>query len=570
MNDPKKLIIITICVVLLIVIVLVFYFFKRYQKKVMQRKVHNLDVLKNEILSLPLQSEIDKVASLTKGEQLEEKVKNYQKMYEDLKNSSFKKIEDMIVELDFVANSKNRKEFQSRYAFIELELFKDRYLINHIIEELKELTSYEDKYRGIVIKLKNKYRLITREYENNKDLYGNLMDTIQMQFENIEKRFQDFEIVIKENLYNEVVFVVRALDVMIEHIETVVLELPDILVLLNDLIPSRLKELEVLRSSMLEEGFTLKFMNLDYNAKEIEKVENDIIDRSKVLNIDNSLLELKTILEFLDSLFKDIEREKIYKKDFDLLSSSFNERFSNLKDTLQNINKQLADIKIMYGLKEEDLKDLELIQTEYEELVKKYRSLIRKVKKQESSFGKFNLDLNELGASLKLMEDNLDLTIKSLGSMQDDEERARDQLEEVQELLKTCKREIQSVKIPVVLNNYFVELSEANEAILEIIKELEKKPIVIKTLNTRVDTARDLVFKLYNTTNSIIHNAYFAENLIVYANRYRKVSSDINKNLNRAEILFYKGNYENALNLALDVIEKQEPGFKNKFMKECI
>lgn len=145
------------------------------------------------------------------------------------------------------------------------------------MQELKELTSYEDKYRGIVIKLKNKYRLITREYENNKDLYGNLMDTIQMQFENIEKRFQDFEIVIKENLYNEVVFVVRALDVMIEHIETVVLELPDILVLLNDLIPSRLKELEVLRSSMLEEGFTLKFMNLDYNAKEIEKVENDIM-----------------------------------------------------------------------------------------------------------------------------------------------------------------------------------------------------------------------------------------------------------------------------------------------------
>lgn len=78
------------------------------------------------------------------------------------------------------------------------------------------------------------------------------------------------------------------------------------------------------------------------------------------------------------------------------------------------------------------------------------------------------------------MEDNLDLTIKSLGSMQDDEERARDQLEEVQELLKTCKREIQSVKIPVVLNNYFVELSEANEAILEIIKELEKNQLLLK------------------------------------------------------------------------------------------
>ena len=148
--------------------------------------------------------------------------------------------------------------------------------------------------------------------------------------------------------------------------------------------------------------------------------------------------------------------------------------------------------------------------------------------------------------------------------MQDDEERARDQLESVQELLKTCKKEIQSVRIPVVANNYFVELSEANEAILEIIKELEKKPIMIKTLNTRVDTARDLVFKLYNTTENIVKNAHFAENLIVYANRYREIS-EVNKTLNKAEIMFYKGNYENSVKVVIDLLNKYEPGIKDKF-----
>ena len=391
-----------------------------------------------------------------------------------------------------------------------------------------------------------------------------------MQLENIEKRFQDFEVVINENLYNEVVLVVKSLDLMIDHIGAVILEFPDILVLLNDLIPSRLKELEVLRTSMLEKGFTLNFMNLDYNFQEIEKIQNDIIDRSKVLNIDNSLLELKTILEFLDSLFKDIEKEKVYKKDFDNASNTFNERLKTVKTTLHDINMQLDDIKIMYGLKDSDLKDLESISMSYDELVKKYKSLLRKIKKQDNSYGKINIYLSELSITLKQIEDNLDLTIKSLGSMQDDEERARDQLEEVQELLKTCKREIQSVKIPVVANNYFVELSEANEAILEIIKELGKKPIIIKTLNTRVDTARDLVFKLYNTPRNIINNAYFAEKLIVYANRYRRVSAEINKNLNRAEILFYKGNYDGSLNLVLDILEKMEPGIKNKFIKECV
>lgn len=563
MDDAKKIIIISSCILLIIIIVVIIIILNKNKKKQMRKKINNLDVIKNDVLSLPLLSEIEKVSSLTKGEQLEEKINNYKKVYEDLKNNSFKKIEDMILELDFLVQEKP-KDFNYKYSLIELELYKNRYLINHILEELKELTSYEDKYRGLIVKLKNKYRIINREYESNKDLYGVLTDTIDMQFENIEKRFQDFEIVINENLYNEVVLVVRSLENMIDHMGAIILELPDILVLLNDLIPSRIKELEVLRTSIQEEGFTLTFMNLDYNLAEIEKIENDIVDRSKVLNIDNSLIELKTILEFLDSLFKDIEKEKVYKKDFDASSYSFDQRLSNLKNTLRDIYKQLDDIKVMYGLKDEDLKDLETISLNYSDLVKEYKALIRKVKKQEFSYGKINVYLNELSGNLKLLEDNLDLTLKNLGSMQDDEERARDQLEEVQELLKICKRQIQSVKIPVVANNYFVELSEANEAILEIIKELAKKPIVIKTLNTRVDTARDLVFKLYNTTKNIIKNAYISENLIVYANRYRSSSSDVMKNLNKAEVMFYKGNYEGSLKLVLDLLDKLEPGFKTK------
>ena len=562
MNNPKLVIILSLVALVVIVLVLILVIIKLI-KKGMEKKINNLDIMRNEVLSIPLQNEIDKAFEFAKSEQLENKVNSYKETYDNLKNNSFVEIDDMINELDFLMSLRRRNEFMEKYTLVELELVKNRYLINHMIGELKELTSYEDKYRGIVIKLKNKYRILLREFENNKDLYGVFVDTIGMQFENIEKRFNDFETVINENLYNEVVLVVHSLEGMLDHIGAVILELPDILVLVQDLIPSRLKELGEVRNVMLEEGYTLNFMNLDYNEKEIERIENDIVDRSKVLNIDNSLIELKTILEFLDSIFKDIEKEKVYKKDFDVTVTSFNDRLAIVKNTLGNMNKQIDDLKSLYGLNDEDLKDLDNLGVKYNELTKEYRSLIRKIKKQEASYGLFTSQLNDLGIELKQIEDNLDLTLKSLGSMQDDEERARDQLEEVQELLKTCKRQIQSVKIPVVSNNYFVELSEANEAILEIIKELEKKPIIIKTLNIRVDTARDLVFKLYNTTKSIINNAYMAENIIVYANRYRD-NTEVNKVLNKAEIMFYKGNYEGSLKLALDMLEKHEPGIKER------
>jgi septation ring formation regulator len=102
--------------------------------------------------------------------------------------------------------------------------------------------------------------------------------------------------------------------------------------------------------------------------------------------------------------------------------------------------------------------------------------------------------------------------------MKDDELRARQQLEEIKVILRESKNKIREYNLPVIPHHYFVELREAQSAIKEIIRELDKKPITVSVLNTRVDTARDLVLKLFGTTNGMMKAAKFAEMAIVYGN----------------------------------------------------
>ena len=140
----------------------------------------------------------------------------------------------------------------------------------------------------------------------------------------------------------------------------------------------------------------------------------------------------------------------------------------------------------------------------------------------------------------------------------------REQLGEIDKLLRECKEKMREFKLPIISDNYFVELNEANEAIEEVVKELSRKPIVIKTLNTRVDTARDLVLKLYNTTLNMINKAKLTEALIVYGNRYRSLHDDINSGLDRASSLFYKGNYDSALKLCIDTVKLVDDTIEGK------
>lgn len=83
---------------------------------------------------------------------------------------------------------------------------------------------------------------------------------------------------------------------------------------------------------------------------------------------------------------------------------------------------------------------------------------------------------------LSSIEDRLDAMLDSIGSMHDDEIRARQQLEEIKQILKQSKNKLREYNLPVITKAYIVELKEAQAAIKEIINELDKKPITIEVL----------------------------------------------------------------------------------------
>ena len=97
-------------------------------------------------------------------------------------------------------------------------------------------------------------------------------------------------------------------------------------------------------------------------------------------------------------------------------------------------------------------------------------------------------------------------------------------------------------------------------------KELNRKPINIETLNIRVDTARDLVLKLYNTTLEMVKMARLAETSIIYGNRFRSSYQNIDISLTEAKKMFYKGNYKKSLDISLKTISTIDKGLYQKMI----
>jgi len=371
-----------------------------------------------------------------------------------------------------------------------------------------------------------------------------------------------------KNAYTEVGKIVKAIDNIISNLKVVVEETKIICQYGEALIPKKIEDISLIAKRMTQDGYNLEYLNIDYNIDEANKKIQDIFQRLNVLDVEDSVFELKTMHDYFDSLYSDFDKERVSRRLFDEYSRSILIKSSKLEKINNELYKKIGELKYSYDLTDDDVAVITEIKDELIDIRTAYEKTINTYRNKTLAYSKLGHEMEIINTKLLSTEEKLSVTLRNLGSLKDDELRAREQLDEIKEILFQSKEKTKTIKLPLIPKNYYVELAEATEAISEMVNELDKRPISIKTLNTRVDTARDLVLKVYNTINETTKTARMAEMAIVYGNRYRTVNKEVDFGLIKAENAFYKGNYKNSLEQAISAINVVEPGIHKKLLEE--
>lgn len=550
------------------IVVVVLNFIAKRDKKKYQAEINELEREKNLIISASIMSELNKVEPLVNNADMQELYNEWKRRFNELKESEVPKITDQLILIEQLFQEKKYKELKQKLTETELDVYYVKTKSNFLLDEIKEITLSEVRNRETITKLKARYREIRNKYMKEKDQYEIISSPLDLQFENIDKLFGAFELSMDKNAYQEVGRIVKAIDDTIGNLEIVIEESPGIIAMGKVLIPKKMKEINSIYEKMKKEGYNLEFLNLPYNLTESNKKITDIFQRLNVLNIEDSTFELKTMIDYFDSLYNDFDKERISRKIFDDYQRSILMKVTKLIKINNKLIRKLDDIKYSYDLTDEDVSVIDEIKEELAKIREKYDEIIEIHRAHRHSFSHLGKEMEVLNAKLTHTEEKLETALRTLGSLKEDELRAREQLDEIKIILNKAKQQMKSYKLPVVPKKYFVELSEATEAIANMVKELERTPISIKVLNTRVDTARDLVLKLLNTTKETIKTAKMAETAIVYGNRYRPVNKDVDFGLTKAENAFYKGNFKSSLENAIVAINIVEPGIHKRLIEE--
>ena len=558
--DNILLMVFTTFLLAVIFILLTFFIIKRKAKKRYKNKVNELEVQKNQLLNVKILSEMTKVKDLVKTDNLQHKLNNWDKSFNYIKDEMIPKITDSLSEVDFMIDRREYEAAIRKMTDIELEIDRLKRRSDKLIGEIQLITGSEERNKSLITKLKIRYRELQAKFNRCTKDYTEVEDVIKNEFTKVDEKFQLFENAMDQNDYVEVEKIVVVIDEEITNLKNILDNIPNIIIMANVLIPAKIEEAKTQYARMIRDGYPLDYLQVDYNLEEISNKSTSIMDKVKNLEVDinEANIELKTMLDYFNNLFGDFDKEKESKDSYREGCKKFRYKIEKVNKVVYDIYVQIDDIKVTYDLTEEEMNRFSTLNKNLEFINENFKTLLEHGKTKTFAYSKLNDELDSLTIKLSRLQDDLDYQLRSITSMKDDEYRAKEQLATIQDLLKKSKYKLKDYKLPVIPSSYYVELKEAQDAIREIAKELEKKPIVIKILNIRVDTARDLVFKIYNKTNDMIKESMMSENMIVYGNRYRSLSPNIEQELEKATSLFYKGQYAKSFEISKKAVENIE------------
>lgn len=566
MDKVTVIIIVASIIFIAILLFVIKTIFKNKKKKSILSSIDKLTTEKNMIISSILKSELAKAEKLANNKKTEKEVEDWKSRFEEIENTDMPILTDELIEVETrMVENDYEKAFEA-LTKAEKDIFHVKAKSIKLLGEIKDLTESEDRNREAITKLKSVYREVVFKYNKNKNDYQDVSSRIELQFENINKLFSAFEVAVQNKEYEELGKIVKALDDMINNISIVIEEAPTIVLMAKMVLPKKMKDIKNISTRMTRDGYNLEYLNIDYNIEETNKKINEIMDRLYVLNLQDSIFDLKTLIDYYEGLYSDFDSEKRGKKEYERGIINITERISKVSSIIRNLYAEIDNIKDTYDLSDDEIKVIDELNKELINVKDSFKLINDRSLSKVMPYSKLSNECELVAVNLSKVEDKLETTLKNLGSLKEDEARARDQLYEIKNIINNSKYKIKEYNLPVIPDKFYVELKEAYDAVKEINNEIEKKPISIKVLNLRVDTARDLALKLYQTATNIISSAEAAESAIVYGNRYRTSNKEVESGLISGSKAFYKGEYKESLEIVLNTLNIVEPGIQKKLL----
>ena len=466
--------------------------------------------------------------------------------------NSINKLADMISDHHF---NQARKYYPDVKALVDAFEESVKSLNNDLLGVVKP----EEDCRQASLTLKEQYRRLKQDYYAKQSDLVMLANSFEKVFGLIDSKFDEFESLVESAEYIEANNLLPKIEGILNELSSSLKNLPSLCILVSDVLPTRLGELEVAYHNLLNEGYPLHHLGLDKNIEILRNRVEEAKNKLRQFAIHNLENELEEMLAEIDAYFKKFEEEKEAKGLFDEQNEQVYTNVNLIERRFIRLCNIIPEVSRIYVINDAHKVKVNTLQTDINKVGALKRSLdtfIHSAIKQP--YSQLIVKMNELKDASDSVILELDEFDSYLDSLKIDSEESFKLIFTFFDRIKRAEKEVREINIIRVTEKYEKDFDRCYELLNNINSLLKKLPINVDEVNKNVS-------ELYDVSNDILeggsidqeHNMMvLAENAIMHANKGRSHLSDIDQLVAQAETFFKEGDFEQSYIIAGNALKK--------------
>lgn len=546
---------IIISIIVLFALFIVGLFIRRRHSAIIER----IEQEKLQIQHYPIFEELTKIKSLNMSGQTEELFERWRNRWTEVMDVRIIEIDNMLFDVEELIDRFRFKKARSIMDEIVILIKECEKIKDEILSELQELIGSEEKNRIEMEKLHEFYRSSRKTLLAHQNSFGPALPLLEQKLEEAKPIFEKFEELTESGNYLEARELVLNLIKESEVLLFLISEIPSLLTEIQTKIPSTIHDLRNGMMEMEEQSYYLAHLELSEYLNNIETELEELKNQIANLHIENVIKRVNEIKEELDNYYDLLEKEVIAKNYVENHTESTREILNNVIQTTKEINDETTYVQNSYCLPEEEveipkvgLKQLEVIQKRFELLLTQLDG--------KSAYSSLQEELQEISKEIHDIKEQQEQFSSRLKNLRIDENKARTKLESLKKILQDTDRMLNKANIPGIPEEMDARLEEAEELIFTVMQSLQEVPLNMALVFSNLEKAEKCIQNVKKHAEEMIENVILIERTIQYGNRYRAIKPEVDELLTEAEQAFHQFRYLKALEDAVNAVEMAEPG----------
>jgi septation ring formation regulator len=544
-----------------LVLFMIFSFF--YRRRII-KQVDQLENVKIQLENRPFTSQLARIKGLKMAGETEVRFDKWKAQWEDILNTTLPGIEETLIDIEdfadryrFIKSNRVMEETRTKLEDIELSL-------DHIVQEIDELTSSEKNNREKVAHLHEQYQELKAALNKQSLHLGISYPVWYEKFKKTTSWFDQFNEAQNGGDYLSANDLLEAIDSVFKQLKEAIQETPVLIQEVEKNIPAQLRELDQAITEMKEKGYLLEHTDVEKRFEEISRKQHEVVLLMENGQIKEMKQWIQQTLDEVDTLFGVLEDE-VESKAFVL--SAIEGIPDHMKEISTAYHQVLEDsrlTKASYSW-ETDWEDaLTSITKQFKEIEHLYKKLEMLEEDVNHSYPAIKPELVRFQEFRVSIHDAIDGLIRDLSQLREEELKAQEISSRLKQTIVKIKVTLRKSNLPGIPEHLQTGLTMAEESLADLNEKLEQLPLEMNRVQHHLKETKSQVESVAQVAKSVIQQAVRAEQYIQFGNRYRRYDSQIEILLDEAETAFRRLQYRESLELAEEALDLADRQWREK------